>query len=96
LGFTQTCARGRASDEALARRELWATSTAYRAIKDKLDTAGVRTTAGAPFLAKHVRFPEPPRDCYPAVVVVHTIGGFQDFQSGSVLRIAGPIHAHTS
>jgi len=29
-----------------------------------------------------LRFPDRPRDCYPAVVVVHTIGGFQEANEG--------------
>ena len=47
--------RAPASDEALARGQLWRHFQGVPCtIKDTLDTAGVRTTAGAPFFAKHV------------------------------------------
>jgi amidase len=55
LAADMALARARASDEALARGELWGHFHGVPCtIKDTLETAGVRTTAGAPFLAKHV------------------------------------------
>ena len=48
-------ARARAADEALARGESWGPFHGVPCtIKDTFETAGVRTTAGAPPFAKHV------------------------------------------
>jgi amidase len=48
-------ARARAADEALARGEWWGPFHGVPCtIKDTFETAGVRTTAGAPSLANHV------------------------------------------
>lgn len=56
-------ARARAADEALKRGEWWGPFHGVPCtVKDTFETAGVRTTAGAPSLAKHI----PARD---AVVV---------------------------
>jgi amidase len=47
--------RAKAADEALARGEWWGPFHGVPCtVKDTFETAGVRTTAGAPFLAQHV------------------------------------------
>jgi amidase len=52
---TEALARARAADEAKARDEWWGPFHGVPCtVKDTFETAGVRTTAGAPFLANHV------------------------------------------
>jgi amidase len=64
LTHTEALARARAADEAMAREEWWGPFHGVPCtVKDTIETAGVRTTAGASFLANHV----PARD---ATVVV--------------------------
>jgi len=49
-------------------------------------------TAGAVTVKANLGFPEQPRDRYPAVIVVHTLGGYRDANEGYVaaeLRKAG-------
>jgi amidase len=63
LTQNEALARAKAADEAGARGEWWGPFHGVPCtIKDTFETAGVRTTAGAPFLANHI----PARD---AVVV---------------------------
>jgi amidase len=51
----EALARARAADEAKARDEWWGPFHGVPCtVKDTFETAGVRTTAGAPFLANHI------------------------------------------
>jgi amidase len=55
LSADEAMERAEAGDEALARREWWGPFHGVPCtVKDTFETAGVRTTAGAPFLAGHV------------------------------------------
>jgi amidase len=55
LTHTEALARARAADEAMAREEWWGPFHGVPCtVKDTIETAGVRTTAGASFLANHV------------------------------------------
>jgi amidase len=68
LTENEALARARAADEALKRGEWWGSFHGVPCtIKDTFETAGVRTTAGAPFLANHI----PTRD---AIVVARLCG----------------------
>jgi len=84
----EALARARAADEALAKGESWgALHGVPITVKDAFEIAGVRTTAGAPFLAKYV----PKRDAVAvsrlrsagAVILGHTNVPFMlgDWQS---------------
>jgi len=55
LTADQALSRAKAADEALARGEWWGPFHGVPStIKDTFETEGIRTTAGAPFLSKHV------------------------------------------
>ena len=55
LTHTEALARARAADEAMAREEWWGPFHGVPCtVKATVETAGVRTTAGASFLANHV------------------------------------------
>jgi len=61
----EALAQARAADEALKRGEWWGPFHGVPCtVKDTLETAGVRTTAGAPSLAKHI----PTRDAVAVAV----------------------------
>jgi amidase len=56
LRADEALGRAKAADDALARGEWWGPFHGVPCtVKDTFETAGVRTTAGAPFLAQHVR-----------------------------------------